>query len=65
VRVINPAAHSAAQQKDAELQQILVRGGLLPALFCVPILVKVELHHGTCPSQTAIEHHCDKHTRHA
>ena len=39
--MINPAAHSAAQQKDAELQQILVRGGQLPPLFCVPVLVKV------------------------
>ena len=48
VRVINPAAHSAAQQKDAELRQILARGGQLPPLFCVPVLVKVGLDRDTC-----------------
>jgi hypothetical protein len=43
VRVVNPAAHAAAQQKDLQLQQLLADGGQLPPLFCVPILVKVRV----------------------
>ena len=49
VRVVNPAAHAAAQQKDLQLQQLTATGGQLPPLFCVPILVKVQSQQSCTP----------------